>query len=409
LAALALVGWKLWHDPSRVKVTAPVSKPVRVAPVAPLIEPANPPVVVINPPVMATNPPGMAANPPAQKPSLPVWNVSPLAGQVGVGGYVDGVGTQAQFRLPKSVATDLAGNLYVADTANNTIRKITPEGVVSTLAGDFANHGSTDGPGGTNDIARFSAPFGLAVDRLGTVYVADMANNLIRQITPDGVVSTLAGLAETPGGKDGPGSNASFRNPWAVAVDNQGCVFVADMSNDTIRKITPAGVVSTLAGQTLVPGSADGAGSQAQFNSPRGVAVDNAGNVYVSDSANNAIRKITTSGVVSTLAGLPGYPGSMDGRGDNARFWNPQGLVVDDNGNLLVADTDNNAIRKITPDGLVTTLAGPTTVAGGDTNNAGEAVHFNSPGGVAVDHAGNIYVADTASHVIRKMVFAPPP
>jgi len=327
------------------------------------------------------------------------WRTTTLAGQVGVGGDADGAGNHAQFRLPNNVAVDSAGNVYVADTANNTIRKIAPNGVVSTLAGISGTRGSADGIGGN---ARFSAPFGIAVDTIGNVYVADTANNTIRKITSDGVVSTLAGLAGHPGSRDGIGNNAQFRNPWGVAADGIGNVFVADMSNDTIRKITPTGVVSTLAGQAGKSGSANGVGTGAQFNNPFAIAVDNAGNIYVSDSANNTIRKITSSGVVSTLAGLPGYAGSTDGNGNDARFWNPQGLAVDDKGNIFVAETGNNTVRKITPMGVVTTLAG-LTGASGTTDGIGTDARFNSPGGVAVDNAGNVYVADTNNHAVRKI------
>ena len=322
---------------------------------------------------------------------------------MGTGGYADGPGNQAQFRLPNSVAVDGAGNVYVADTANNTIRKIAPNGVVSTLAGVSGTHGSADGIGGN---ARFWAPFGIAADRSGNVYVADTANNTIRKITSDGVVSTLAGLAGHPGSKDGNGTNARFRNPWGVAVDGIGNVFVADMSNDTIRKITPTGVVSTLAGQVGISGSLNGVGASAQFNNPFAIAVDSADNIYVSDSANDTIRKVTPGGMASILAGLPGYAGSTDGNGNDARFWNPQGLAVDDGGNIYVADTGNNTVRKITPMGVVTTLAGLSGVSG-TNDKLGESARFNSPGGVAVDSAGNVYVADTNNHAVRKMAYSP--
>ena len=334
--------------------------------------------------------------------SLSALNVTTPAGQVGVGGYADGTGNQAQFRLPNSVAVDSAGNVYVADTANNTIRKITPNGIVSTLAGVSGIHGSTDG---TSSSARFWAPFGIAVDRSGNVYVADTANNTIRKIAPDGVVSTLAGLAGHPGGIDGIGANARFRNPWGVAVDDADNVFVADMSNDTIRKITPTGVVSTLAGQAGISGNLNGVGTRAQFNNPFAIAVDSAENIYVSDSANDTIRKITPGGVVSTLAGLPGYAGSTDGNGNDARFWNPQGLAVDDRGNIYVADTGNHTVRIITPKGVVATWAG-LAGASGTTDGIGKNARFNSPGGVAVDKAGNVYVADTNNHTVRKMAFS---
>jgi DNA-binding beta-propeller fold protein YncE len=168
------------------------------------------------------------------------------------------------------------------------------------------------------------------------------------------------------------------------------------MSNDTVRKITPASVVTTLAGQAGMNGSAVGFGNNARFNNPFAVAVDNADNVYVSDSGNNTIRKIMPSRVVVTLAGLPGYIGSTDGNGSDARFCNPQGLAVDGAGNVYVADTGNNTVRKITPMGLVTTLS----------EMVGEAGRFNSPGGVAVDDAGNIYVADTNNHCVRKIVLS---
>jgi sugar lactone lactonase YvrE len=177
------------------------------------------------------------------------------------------------------------------------------------------------------------------------------------------------------------------------------------MSNDTIRNITPTGVVTTLAGQPGKSGNADGFGSGARFNNPFAVAVDNADNVYVSDSANNTIRKIAPGGMVVTLAGLPGYAGSTDGKGNDARFLNPQGLAVDDAGNIYVADTGNSVIRKMTPTGKVTTLLSP---AG--TNDAadktGGNVRLNNPGGVAVDSAGNIYVADTNNHCVRKMLLS---
>jgi serine/threonine protein kinase/sugar lactone lactonase YvrE len=364
LAAIALLGWVFWRERSRTVILPPIAIP--------------------------------AAS------SLSGLNITTLAGQVGIDGYADGAGNQAQFRLPNSVAVDSAGNVYVSDTANNTIRKITQNGVVSTLAGVSGSHGSADGIGGN---ARFWAPFSIAVDRSGYVYVADSGNNTIRKITPNGVVSTLAGLAGHPGSKDGIGTNARFRNPWGVAVDGMGNVFVADMSNDTIRKITPTGVVSTLAGQTGISGSLDGVGTSAQFNNPFAIAVDNADNIYVSDTANNTIRKITQNGVVGTLAGLSGRAGSSDGDGHDGRFCNPQGLAIDDKGNIYVADTGNNTIRKITPIGVVTTLAG-LAGASGTTNRVGESARFNSPGGVAVDNAGNVYVADTNNHAVRKIAFS---
>jgi len=374
LAAIALLGWLFWRErASRVIAPTMVAVPTNPAPVV-----------------------SQQYVPPAQTEII----VTTFAGMIGGGGSVDGVGGQARFRLPNSVAVDGAGDVFVADTGNNTIRIIAPNGGVATFAGVSGDHGSFDG---TGNNARFWAPFGIATDRSGNVYVADTANNIIRKITTAGVVTTLAGQAGQPGSNDGFGQSARFRNPWSVAVDSQENVFVADMSNDAIRKITPVGVVSTFAGQAGNSGNADGAGIRAQFNHPFAIAVDNADNLYVSDSANNSIRKITPSGLVSTVAGLPGYAGSTDGKGDTARFWNPQGLAVDGTGNIFVADTGNSTIRKIMPNGEVTTLAGLAGTSG-TADGSGKEARFNNPTGVAVDRDGNLYVADNNNHAIRKII-----
>jgi serine/threonine protein kinase/sugar lactone lactonase YvrE len=332
--------------------------------------------------------------------ALPL-KLSTLAGEPSISGQADGPGTQAQFNLPNNIAVDKAGNVYVADTANNTIRKIAPNGLVTTLAGLAGSHGSADGVGSQ---ARFWAPFGIAVNDAGNLFVADTANNVIREITPNGVTSTLAGAAGHPGSKDGMGSEAQFRNPWGVTVDSLGNVLVADMSNNTIRKITPAGAVTTLAGQAGISGNVNGLGNTARFNHPFAVAVDSANNIYVSDTANNAIRKITPSGTVVTIAGLPDYVGNADGNGNNARFSAPQGLAVDSSGNIYVADTGNNVIREITPAGTVKTLPARADVAVTAKNGA----ELNSPQGVALDGAGNIYVADTGNQVVRKITLSKP-
>jgi len=398
LAGVLIMAWLSWQFWPKIFATA---KPPHSSVTAPAVNPSSRGEDSLSPPTPPpTNPP--AVKPPATNPpvaSQPSSKMTTWTGQIGVGGYADGTGVAAQFRLPNNVAADHAGNVYVADTGNNAIRKVTPEGTVTTLAGVPGSHGSTDGAG---DTARFWAPFGIAVDGSNNVYVADMANNNIRKITPDGMVTTLAGSAGHSGSADGPGGSAQFRNPWGVAVDGANNVFVADMSNDTIRRITPAGMVSTLAGQAGASGEADGLGTNARFNHPFAVAVDSLGNVYVADSANNAIRKLTPAGLVTTLAGLPPYAGNSDGKGDAARFANPQGLAVDAAGNLYVADTGNDLIRKITAAGAVSTLP-----AWAGTNDAASQPEGNlplkSPGGVAVDAAGNVFIADTLNHCIRKI------
>jgi len=327
----------------------------------------------------------------------PTGTVTTFAG--GSSGSTDGTGADARFNYPQDVAVDGDDNLYVADPSNHTIRKITPAGVVTTLAGTAGSSGSTDG---TGTDARFSAPYGVAVDGDGNIYVADLANHTIRKITPAGVVTTLAGAAGSSGSADGTGADARFNEPYGVAVDGDGNVYVADTWNYMIRKITPAGVVTTLAGAAGSSGSADGTGADARFASPQEMAVDGDGNVYVADRSNHTIRKITPAGVVTTLAGAAGSSGSADGTGADARFWGPQGVAVDGDGNLYVTDGSNHTIRKITPAGVVTTLAG-TAGSSGSTDGTGPLARFNSPAGVAVDGVGNIYVADRSNHAIRKV------
>ncbi len=329
-----------------------------------------------------------------------VYAFTNFAGLPGVPGSADGTGSAARFEFPYGVAVDSSGNVYVADSGNDTIRQITPTGVVTTLAGLAGNQGSADGMG---SAARFNLPTGVAVDNSGNVYVADYNNFTIRKVTPAGVVTTLAGFAGSWGGADGTGSDARFNQPSGVAVDSQGNVYVADDFNFTIRKITPAGVASTLAGLPGIRGSSDGTGSAARFLYPFGVAVDSGGYLYVADSSNDTIRQITPGGLVTTLAGSPGLGGSADGTGSAARFNLPYAVAVDSSGNVYVADWNNITVRKVTPAGVATTLAG---LAGypGSADGTGGAARFRAPTGVAVDSAGNVYVADCNNHRISKGV-----
>ena len=333
--------------------------------------------------------------------------VSTLAGNVP--GSADGTGVAAQFQGPFGAAVDRAGNVYVADTFNHTIRKVTAAGEVTTLAGNAGNPGSTDG---TGSAAQFNHPTGVAVDSSGNVYVADSFNHALRKITAAGMVTTLAGNATVTGSADGIGTAAQFGNPSGVAVDGAGNLYVVDSFNHTIRIVTTTGIVTTLAGTTGVAGSADGTGTAAQFSHPIGVAVDSAGSVFVADTYNHLIRKVTAAGVVTTLAGKAGRDttGSADGTGTAAEFYLPQGVAVDSAGNAYVADTSNQTIRKVTPGGAVTTLAGNASITdtyghalGGFADGTGTAARFDHPTGVAVDRAGTIYVADIANHLIRKV------
>jgi sugar lactone lactonase YvrE len=377
----------------------------------------------------------------------PAGFVTTLAGSVAAGS-ADGMGTAARFNAPGGVVVDSGGNVFVADSNNGKVRKVTPAGLVttlaasttfvfpintpntgtvfgtgiavdqeggvyvtetcairkisanqavSTLAGSGVN-GSADGIGRT---ASFSFPSQISLDAKGDLYVADSGNNGIRVVTPAGVVTTLL---DSPvllsGAADGVGTAATFAGPAGLAFDAGGSVYVADSGNNEIRKISSAGVVTTLAGSGA-SGAADGAGTAASFNAPTGIAVDSAGNIYVADSGNNEIRKITPAGVVSTFAGST-TPGSANGTGRAAQFTSPNGIAFDNIGNLYVADTGNHDIRKISPDGVVSTLAGSPTNPGSD-NGTGTAASFIWPPSVAVDSSGNVYVADRIDSEIRKI------
>jgi sugar lactone lactonase YvrE len=307
-------------------------------------------------------------------------------------GDLDGPGASAQFANPYGTAVDASGNVYVADYNNHKIRKITPDGTVSTLAGSTS--GDLDGPGTS---AQFKTPYGIAVDASGIVYVTD-SNQKIKKIATDGTVTTLAGNG-TAGFTDGPGSSAQFNAPIGVAVDASSNVYVADYNNHKIRKIATDGTVTTLAGSG-VAGSVDGIGGSAQFNYPIGIAVDASGTIYVTDQGNNKIRKIAPDGTVTTWAG-DGNSGSTDGPGASAQFKDPVGIAVDASGNVYVADKGNNKIRKIATDRTVTTLAGNGTA--GFTDGYTSSAQFDFPIGVAVDASRNVYVADFYNDKIRKI------
>lgn len=445
-------------------------------------------------------------------------------------GNRDGSGATARFYSPQDVATDSAGNAYIADEGNHTIRKITPAGVVSTFAGTFGEAGSADG---TGTAAKFDSPQGLAIDATGNLYVADTGNHTIRKITPAGVVTTFAGLARVSGNTNATGGAARFNRPRKLAVDTAGNIYVTEAGNDGVRKITTAGVVSTFAsssstvslrfpeaediqarmplsygaittdaagnvyvsayltqsehsqmtdtgyyptyyyygavyqitpagavtrlwepsawrtyfGQTdngcvsalafntagqlicaqgyrlqrYVPqsdgtatfvtlagdgtiGSADGAATSAKFGFPLALAYDRNSNLLIADTGNNIVRKLSAANDVTTVAGLAleRATGTTDGAGDAARFVNPTGTVVDAAGNVYVADTPAHVIRKITPSGTVTTLAGMPGRSGYD-DGVGTAARFNGPRALALGPDGALYVTDTNNHTIRRV------
>jgi hypothetical protein len=326
-------------------------------------------------------------------------SVVTLAGLAQVPGAVNGPGTNALFNEPAGLAPDARGNLYVADSANNAIRILSTNGTVSTFAGQLGVAGALDGTG-TN--AQFNAPSGLAFDLNGNLLVADAGNATLRRISPTGAVTTIAGGAGTAGYADGPAGTALFGAPLGLAVAASGSVFVADAGNHIIRRLT-AGVVSTFAGNPGVWGAADGPGTNAEFNAPCSLAFDAQGNLFVSDANNHTIRKITPVGLVTTFAGTAGVDGSTDGNSAAATFCHPAGIVFDHAGNLLVADSFNHLLRQISTNGLVSTISGTAGVYGDADGVNGQGRFFN-PYGLAFDANGALRVADTYNELIREVL-----
>ncbi|WP_420387252.1 Calx-beta domain-containing protein [Roseivirga sp.] len=335
-------------------------------------------------------------------PTLPSWltlnaansgihTVSTFAGS-GSQGSADGNGTSASFNRPYGVTVDASGNIYVADQYNRMVRKITPNGEVSRVAGSGANS-SVDGNGTS---ASFGLISGIAADASGNLYVAD--GRRVRKIAPNADVTTIAGSG-TGGNTDGNGTSATFGSLNGIAVDASGNIYVTDGNNHNIRKIAPNGDVTTVAGSGS-QGSADGNGTSATFYSPNGIAVDASGNLYVVDAGSHLVRKITSNGDVTTIAGS-GQGGSVDGNGTSASFTNPTGIAVDASGNLYVADYLFHKIRKINPNGDVTTIAGSGSSFSEDGD--GLSAGISLPLGIAIDASGVLYVTEELEHKVRKI------
>jgi kumamolisin len=319
--------------------------------------------------------------------------------------------TPTTFNDPTALALDGSGNLFVADYSNNAIREISPTGSVTTPYGSLS--GATGSSDGAGNSALFSTPRGLVIDPSGNLYVADTGNNTIRKIA-GGVVSTYAGMVGVTGTTNATGTLAAFNYPFGLAADTAGNVYVADTGNNLIRKITPGGGVTTLAGNGT-SGYLDGTGTATEFSLPTGVAVDAAGNVYVADFGNALVRRITPAGVVTTVAGQQSTQGALDGIGANALFNLPISIAVDSAGNLFIADSlvstgvippSNNLLRRVSPAGVVSTLAGTAGLAG-STDGTGTVAQFNSLEAAFPATSGEIFLSDTLNQLIRAAGLAP--
>ncbi len=315
-------------------------------------------------------------------------------------GFANGAAATARFNGPGGVCADAAGNIYVADYFNNRVRKIDGSGNVTTYAGT----GTAGFANGVAATAQFDNLNGVCADAAGNIYVADISNQRIRKIDGSGNVSTYAGSG-TGGFANGAAATAQFSNPFGVCADAAGNIYVADLNNSRIRKIDGSGNVSTYAGSGAF-GFVNGAAATAQFDSPVGVCADAAGNIYVADAGNNRIRKIDGSGNVTTYAGS-GTAGFANGAAATAQFDYPSGVCADATGNIYVADQFNRCIRKIDGSGNVTTYAG--SGGAGSADGCALTAQFGAPAGICADAAGNIYVADNGNSLIRKISPPPPP
>ena len=333
------------------------------------------------------------------------YTINTLAGN-GLSGFSgdDAAATLAKLNNPSGIAIDSSGNIYISDRTNHRVRKVTVDGIISTVAG--TGSGSFSGDGGQATQATLRFPRGIAVDASDNLYIADRGNHRIRKVTVAGIISTVAGTGlGSFSGDGGEATQATLNNPYGIAVDASGNLYVADQSNHRIRKVTVAGIISTVAGTGSASFSGDGGNAtQAALNNPYGITVDAAGNLYIVDQSNHRIRKVTAEGIISTVAGTGSASFSGDGgNATQAALDNPSGIAVDAAGNLYIADSSNHRIRKIAIDGVITTVAGTGVASFSGDDGDAKLARLNFPKWIAVDSNGNLYIADQSNHRIRKI------
>jgi trimeric autotransporter adhesin len=324
-----------------------------------------------------------------------------------------GPGTSAELNGPNGVAVDASGNLYIADTLNNRIRKVTAGGTITTVAGNGLT--AYSGDNGPATSAAINNPAGVAVDTSGNLYIADYVNARIRKVSNSGTITTIAGTGvQSYSGDNGPATSAELKQPAGVAVDPSGNVYIADEGNSVIRKVNTGGIITTIAGNGTYGDNGDnGAATAASLQGPAGVALDSSGNLYIADYYDQVIRKVDNSGIITTVAGIhgnshaPGFSGDL-GSATSAELYSPSAVAVDAVGNLFILDSQNNRVRKVDPSGIINTVAGNGTP--GYVGDGGPAIlaELALPGlsnwtGIAVDSSGNIYIGDNNNNVIRKV------
>lgn len=335
--------------------------------------------------------------------------ITTIAGSVSGYSGDGGTATAAKLAYPAAVAIGDSGKLYIADKQNNCIRRISPTGIITTIAG--VPTGGYGGDGGPATTARMNAPTGVAVDAAKNIYIADQGNNCIRRVSATGIITTIAGTG-TPGysGDGGPATAAMLSTPVALAVDGGGNVFVADQTNNRIRKISTTGIITTVAGSGSMSGfSGDGfAATAALLSGPAGIAVTGSGALYIVDQMNNRIRMVNPAGVISTVvgSGVSGYTGD-GGNALTARLSFPAGVVATDSGYIYIAEGNNNAIRKVDLSGIITTIAGDGSSGFAGDGGAATASRLSAPNSLAVDASGKVYVADAGNNRIRKIAKKP--
>ena len=326
--------------------------------------------------------------------------VTTLAGQPLVSGISNGFRANALFSDPAGIAVDNNGVVYLADSQNHAIRKIDSNGNVSTLAGRLGVRGSQNG---TGIQAQFDTPCGIAIDQHENLFVSDTGNHTIRKIAPGGNVTTIAGIAGESGFANGTASTALFSSPLGIKAATNGTIFISDCGNHVIRAISRNGSVTTLAGNPGIWGSDDGIGASAHFNGPIGLVLDHESNLFVSDSNNHTIRKISLAGAVTTWAGMAGIDGCRNGDARTATFCYPAELAIDHKNNLFVMDSFNHVIRRISGDRKVSIVSGIVGEYGSADGINGQGRFFN-PYAIGINPDGSLVVADAYNQLIRKVI-----